>query len=185
MTASRKKRSLATRERSKHSPTGDYDVGYARPPAASQFQKGQSGNPKGRPRRSRNKLTMFKESIKRTLEKRVSVRVAGEFREMPMAEALGVSAVTRAATNGKELQYLLRLLDALGITQEENQISELADMEHGEAAMLEVVELLLKRGRVVVNPATNAVNWASPEMAPSYQARMDQEKASKRRQMPK
>ena len=32
----------------------DYLVGYARPPAQHRFRKGQSGNPAGRPRRSRN-----------------------------------------------------------------------------------------------------------------------------------
>jgi uncharacterized protein DUF5681 len=34
----------------KKAPTGDYAVGYARPPKATQFQPGQSGNPEGRPR---------------------------------------------------------------------------------------------------------------------------------------
>ena len=28
----------------------DYDVGYARPPKATQFAPGKSGNPKGRPK---------------------------------------------------------------------------------------------------------------------------------------
>ena len=28
----------------------DYEVGYGRPPKSGQFKKGQSGNPKGRPR---------------------------------------------------------------------------------------------------------------------------------------
>ena len=32
------------------SSAGKFDVGYARPPAASQFVKGRSGNPKGRPK---------------------------------------------------------------------------------------------------------------------------------------
>lgn len=30
---------------------GDYDVGYAKPPVASQFKPGQSGNPRGRPKK--------------------------------------------------------------------------------------------------------------------------------------
>jgi hypothetical protein len=31
-------------------PLGDYPVGYGKPPAHGRFRKGQSGNPKGRPR---------------------------------------------------------------------------------------------------------------------------------------
>jgi hypothetical protein len=34
----------------KKAPKGDYAVGYARPPKATQYQPGQSGNPTGRPR---------------------------------------------------------------------------------------------------------------------------------------
>jgi hypothetical protein len=34
----------------KKAPTGDYAVGYARPPKETQFQPGQSGNLAGRPR---------------------------------------------------------------------------------------------------------------------------------------
>ena len=33
---------------------GDYEVGYGRPPKNAQFQKGVSGNPKGRPKKSLN-----------------------------------------------------------------------------------------------------------------------------------
>ena len=34
----------------KRAPTGDYPVGYAKPPKATQFQPKQSGNPSGRPK---------------------------------------------------------------------------------------------------------------------------------------
>jgi Family of unknown function (DUF5681) len=34
----------------------DYEVGYGKPPVASRFKKGQSGNPGGRPRRVVRKL---------------------------------------------------------------------------------------------------------------------------------
>ena len=36
----------------KKQPTGDYEVGYCRPPRASQWPRGQSGNPRGRRKRS-------------------------------------------------------------------------------------------------------------------------------------
>ena len=32
----------------------DYEVGYKKPPKHTQFQPGQSGNPAGRPPKSRN-----------------------------------------------------------------------------------------------------------------------------------
>ncbi len=32
-------------------PKPDYEIGYAKPPAQTRFSKGQSGNPKGRPKR--------------------------------------------------------------------------------------------------------------------------------------
>jgi len=35
------------------------DVGYGKPPKAHQWSKGQSGNPKGRPRQSRDYITDY------------------------------------------------------------------------------------------------------------------------------
>lgn len=42
---------IANRESSNAAPSADYTVGYGRPPKASQWKKGVSGNPRGRPKR--------------------------------------------------------------------------------------------------------------------------------------
>jgi hypothetical protein len=40
-----------------------YEVGYGKPPRRNQFKKGQSGNPKGRPRHSKNVATLAREAL--------------------------------------------------------------------------------------------------------------------------
>ena len=49
----------------------DHDAGYGKPPRHSRFKKGQSGNPKGRPRGSRN----FSTDVKATLEEPIRVTI--------------------------------------------------------------------------------------------------------------
>jgi hypothetical protein len=41
----------------------DYEVGFRRPPKASQFRKGESGNPQGRPKGTRNLSTDLAEEL--------------------------------------------------------------------------------------------------------------------------
>ena len=58
-------------------------LGYCKPPHLSRFKKGQSGNPKGRPKGSRTKDLPF-EAV---LGRKVTIRDQGEEREVTAAEA--------------------------------------------------------------------------------------------------
>ena len=59
-------------------------VGYRRPPIATRFKPGQSGNPKGRARGIVNFQTMFN----KILNERVSVREGTRLRKVSKAEAI-------------------------------------------------------------------------------------------------
>ncbi|MDJ1018499.1 MAG: DUF5681 domain-containing protein [Paracoccaceae bacterium] len=71
---------------------GHYDVGYGKPPKHTRFKKGQSGNPKGRPKGSRNFATDLDEVlsapmtvIKNGSPKKVSSQLAALMRLMERA----------------------------------------------------------------------------------------------------
>src|SRR6266446_3029950 len=63
-----------------------YEVGYGKPPLHTRFQKGQSGNPRGRPRGSKNLTTLLIQA----LDQLVVVTENGKRRKIAKRE-LGVA----------------------------------------------------------------------------------------------
>lgn len=60
------------------------DVGFARPPREHRFKAGQSGNPKGRPKGSKNESTLLREILQRTIE----TRAGGRSRKISILEGI-------------------------------------------------------------------------------------------------
>ena len=92
-------------------PTG-YTVGYCKPPKSSQFKKGRSGNPKGRPKGALNSATV----LERTLREPVVVNENGRRKEITKLEAIFKQLVNQSA--GGDLaairQVLAKMLEAEG-----------------------------------------------------------------------
>lgn len=82
---------------------GKYEVGYGKPPRRTRFPKGQSGNPKGRPRGSRSSATLLRE----ILSERVEVRENGRIRTVTKKELILRYAVNKAATGDSRARDFL------------------------------------------------------------------------------
>src|ERR1700757_768867 len=71
----------------------DYAVGYGRPPRHTRYEKGRSGNPKGRPSGAKNMSTLFIEALNET----VIIAENGGRRKISKRQAIVKQIVNKAA----------------------------------------------------------------------------------------
>jgi len=99
-----------------------YQVGYCRPPLHSRFRPGQSGNPKGRPKQSRNLRTI----VKQVLSEDMQIREGGRLRRMSAMEAV-VRTIRARVFKGdpKALTSLIALARLSGLTESDEATADL------------------------------------------------------------
>lgn len=73
----------------------DYEVGYGKPPVATRFKPGQSGNPKGAKRKVRP--SSISEALQIALLKRETVIIDGKRKRMSRLEIISERMVVNAA----------------------------------------------------------------------------------------
>ena len=90
--------------------TGDYEVGYGKPPLHTRFQKGKSGNPKGRPRGKKNMSTLLSTALNAS----IVVVANGRRKKITKREAIVTQLVNKsAAADLKATQIVLAMLREL------------------------------------------------------------------------
>jgi Family of unknown function (DUF5681) len=88
----------------------DEAVGYRKPPRHRQFRKGQSGNPNGRAKGSKNLPTL----LMKTLNELVAVNENGQRKNITKLEAMTKQLVNRAASGEpKATQLLLNMVQLI------------------------------------------------------------------------
>jgi len=97
----------------KRSKSTEYSVGYRRPPKATRFVAGKSGNPKGRPKGSRPVGAVLQDII----QQKVPVTENGRTRRIPALEVV----IRRLANDAmrsdpRAIKLLLSLVDRYGET---------------------------------------------------------------------
>ena len=93
-----------------------YEVGYGRPPKATRFKPGFSGNPHGRPKGAKNFKTLFEEELRA----KIAIRDGRETKSVSKQEAV-IKTIMRDALKGdpKAITNLLNLILKLDLAKSE------------------------------------------------------------------
>lgn len=148
-----------------------YEVGYKKPPRDMQFKPGQSGNLRGRPRRSRNLGTV----LRTALMQNVRMTKDGATTQVPAVEALALKLVDNGlkgtpADVVKLLYAIERLSPSMAEPEstlpEKIQIEYVKSDRNGRPLNLteeEIDEVLAKRKRLFVESKASDADTASED----------------------
>jgi Family of unknown function (DUF5681) len=135
--------------------SGAYEVGYGKPPEHTRFPPGVSGNPRGRPKGTKN----LKTDLQEELGEKVLVREGDRARRVSKQRAVVKMLVTRtlkgdARAANTLLSMMLRLLDTGAGAPEATQ-----DLHPDELEILEAYKTRLARAEERAAPAEPSDSW--------------------------
>lgn len=110
-----------------------YRVGYRSPPKTTQFKKGESGNPKGRPKGSRGLQTILVEELKSN----VTIHENGRSKTVKKGEVIVKQMVNKAMAGDHKAAHLV-----MGVSQQHEYQEALKEPS--------VIETLPQEDRIVM-----------------------------------
>lgn len=111
--------------------TEKYAIGKGRPPVATRFKPGKSGNPKGRPKGSKNAQTLAKAELNR----KVVVTVNGRKRSMTVAEIASRRIGDKAMTGDAKAFSFLIAIAGIGSVSDEPPADRITTPEQDRAIL--------------------------------------------------
>ena len=117
-------------------------MSYKNPPKDTQFKKGQSGNPKGRPTKHKKRTPTLADDLRRELEEQVTINKNGEVVCVTKQRAL-LTAVATAAINGRigQQRLILQLCSVFGGTADDDTSTAEELEQFDETLLLELNKL--------------------------------------------
>lgn len=103
--------------------TKNYDVGYGKPPEANRFKKGQSGNNKGRPQKSKNTYSILSDELSRV----VALKENGQEVKLTKCEAMLRHMVNKAVHGDSKAMFFV-FNQLLQLDQREELKAEMSAM---------------------------------------------------------
>jgi hypothetical protein len=109
-----------------------YETGYRKPPRRTQFKKGKSGNPAGRPKRAPG----LRDTLDQLLGKPLTVNTADGPRLVPTGQLLLQAGIKKALSgNVQAIKAIIELAERQGV----GMTPETRELESGDHEVLEQI----------------------------------------------
>jgi hypothetical protein len=120
---------------------GGYEIGYCKPPPQGRFQKGRSGNFRGRPRTAKNLATIVGEALREP----VVINENGRRKRATKADVIGKQLVNKAAKGeDRSIQFLLSFLEKHPLINRESTTITAAELDQKTNLLRDAVAELRK-----------------------------------------